>query len=86
MRFAKETTCLLFSMFDFRQFIITFILLCKTDETGTDFLSTFFTFYLNFRNFKDWITLRSDILDGLYRGLCDFTVSRLNGAKQIILQ
>ena len=28
-------------------------LLCKTDEIGTDFLSTFFTFDLNFRNFKD---------------------------------
>ena len=39
-------------------------LLCKTDEAGTDFLSTFFTFDLNFRNFKDWITFRSDILDG----------------------
>ena len=41
-------------------------MLCKRDEAGTDFLSTFFTFfYLNFQNFKDWITFRSDILDTL---------------------
>ena len=39
-------------------------LLCKTDEIGTDFLSTLFTFDLNFRNFKGWITFRSDVLDG----------------------
>ena len=39
-------------------------MLCKTDEAGNDFLSTFFTFDLNFRYFKDWITFRSDILDG----------------------
>ena len=39
-------------------------LLCKKDEIGTEFLSTFFTFDLNFRNFKDWITFRSDVLDG----------------------
>ena len=39
-------------------------LLCKADETGTDFLSTFFTYDLNFRNFKDWIFFHSDILDG----------------------
>ena len=26
--------------------------LCKTDEAGTDFLSTFFTFDLNFRKFR----------------------------------
>ena len=34
-------------------------MLCKTDEAGTDFLSTFFNFDLNFRNFKDWITFRT---------------------------
>ena len=39
-------------------------MLCKTDEAGTDFLSTFFTFDLNFRNFRDWITFRVDIVDG----------------------
>ena len=54
-------------------------MLCKTDEAGTDFLSTFFTFNVNFQNFKDWITYRSDILDGsLSRDLCDFTAGRLN--------
>ena len=58
-------------------------MLCKTDEAGTDFLSTFFTFDLNFRNFKDWIPFRSDILDGsLSRDLCDFTVSRLKIADR----
>ena len=31
-------------------------MLCETDEAGTDFLSTFFTFAFDFRNFKDWIT------------------------------
>ena len=49
-------------------------LLCKIDEAGTDFLSTFFTFYLNFRNFKDWITFRSDILDGVNFLLAAWTV------------
>ena len=45
-------------------------MLCKTDEARTDFLSTFFTFDLNFRNFKDWITLHSDILDGSLLQIC----------------
>ena len=35
-------------------------LLCKTDEAATEFLSTFFTFDLNFGNFKDWITFRTE--------------------------
>ena len=50
-------------------------LLCKTDEIGTDFLSTFFTFDLNFRNFKDWITFRSDILDGKYENVYGLVAS-----------
>ena len=56
-------------------------MLCKTDEAGTDFLSTFFTSDLDFRNFKDWITFGSDILDGSLSkyNLCDFTASRMNG-------
>ena len=59
-------------------------MLCKTDEAGTDFLSAFYTFDLNFRNFNDWITFRSDILDGsLSRDLCDFTASRLNGVRDL---
>ena len=59
-------------------------MLCKTDEAGTDFLSTFFTFDVNFQNFKDWITYRSDILDGsLSRDLCDFTASGLNGVRDL---
>ena len=52
-RFTKET-CLPFSMSEFPQ-----AMLCKTDEAGNDFLSLFFTFDLNFRNFKDWITFRT---------------------------
>ena len=49
-------------------------MLCKTDEAGTDFLSTFFTIDLNFRNFKDWISFCSDVLGcSLSRDLCDFT-------------
>ena len=41
-------------MSEFPQFLITVqAMLCKTDEAGTDFLSTFFTFDLNIRNFKD---------------------------------
>ena len=61
-RFTKETTCLAFhSMPDFPQFLATFICsVCKTDEAGTDFLNTFFTFNLNFRNFEDWIIFRSE--------------------------
>ena len=58
--FTKET-CLSFSMSDFPQFIITsnvVRVLCKTDEAGTDFLSTFFTSDLNFRYFKDRITFQ----------------------------
>ena len=59
-------------------------MLCKTDEARTDFLSAFYTFDLNFRNFNDWITFRSDILDGsLSRDLCDFTASRLNGVRDL---
>lgn len=59
-------------------------MLCKTDEAGTDFLNTFFIFDLNFRNFNDWITFRSDNLDGsLSRDLCDFTASRLNGVRNL---
>ena len=59
-------------------------MLCETDEAGTDFLSAFYTFDLNFRNFNDWITFRSDILDGsLSRDLCDFTASRLNGVRDL---
>ena len=47
-------------------------------------MATFFTFDLNFQNFKDWITLRSDILDdSLSRNLCDFTASRLNGVRDL---
>ena len=57
-------------------------MLRKTDEAGTDFLSTFFTFDVNFRNFKDWTTFCSDILDdSLSQDLCDFTTSRLNGVR-----
>ena len=59
-------------------------MLCKTDEAGTDFLSTFFTFDVNFQNFKDWITYRSDILDGsLSRDLCDFTAGCLNSVRDL---
>ena len=59
-------------------------MLCKAIEAGTDFLSAFYTFDLNFRNFNDWITFRSDILDGsLSRDLCDFTASRLNGVRDL---
>ena len=60
-------------------------MLCKADEAGTDFLSTFFTFDLNFRNFKDWITFRSDIfLDGsLSRDLSDFTANPLNRVRDL---
>ena len=50
-------------------------LLCKTDEIGTDFLSKFFTFDLNFRNFKDWITFCSDILDGKYEDVYGLVAS-----------
>ena len=38
-------------------------MLCKTDETGTEFFRTFFTFTLSFRISEDCITLRNDILD-----------------------
>lgn len=38
-------------------------MLCKTDETGTEFLRTFFTFTLSFRISEECITLRNDILD-----------------------
>ena len=60
-------------------------MLCKADEAGTDFLSTFFTFDLNFRNFKDWVTFHSDIfLDGsLSRDLSDFTANPLNGVRDL---
>ena len=69
---------MLFSMSDFPQFITTFICCVKQmrDEIGTDFLSTFFTFDLNFRNFKDWITFRSDILDGSLSRTIWFIYSR----------
>ena len=58
-------------------------LLCKTDEAGTDFLSTFFTFDHNFRNLKDWIIFTVS-LDCSLSNLCDFTANHLNGVKQII--
>ena len=59
-------------------------MLCKADEAGTDFLSTFFTFDLNFRNFKDWVTFHSDILLGsLSRDPCDFTASHLNNVHDL---
>ena len=45
--FSKET-CLPFSMSEFPQFITRHAMSHKTDEAGTDFLSTFFTFDLNF--------------------------------------
>ena len=38
-------------------------MLCKTDETGTEFLRTFFTFTLSFRISEEFITFRNDILD-----------------------
>lgn len=65
-----------FSVSDF----LPFIMLCKADEAGTDFLITCFTFILNFRNFKEWITFRNEILDvSLSRDLRDFTANSLNG-------
>ena len=38
-------------------------MLCKTDEKGTEFLRTFFTFTLSFQISEECITLRNDILD-----------------------
>ena len=38
-------------------------MLCKTDETGTEFLRTFFTLTLSFRISEECITFRNDILD-----------------------
>ena len=52
------SVCLISTIYNYRH------LLSKIDETGTDFLSTFFTNDFNFRNFKNWITFHSDILDG----------------------
>ena len=51
-------------------------MLCKTDETGTDFLSIFLCLLLNILQCNDLITFLGDILDGsLYLTLC-FTRER----------
>ena len=57
---SKETTCLLFSMSDFSQFITTFI--CCVKQMKQELISWAHSSLLisNFRNFEDWITFRSE--------------------------
>ena len=54
-------------------------MLCKTDETGTEFFRTFFTFTLSFRISEDCITFRNDILDHEISVI--FTADCLNGKR-----
>lgn len=59
-------------------------MLCKSKEMGTESLRTFFTFTLNFRIFKECITLRNDTLDGsLSRNFRDFTANSLNCKRDL---